>query len=508
MDIQKAVQAIDRDQAESQAKNEASTLGLNYIDLVNYPIAPEVLSLIPEKIAQEQKLIAYLRAGKSLRIATNNPANLKIPEVLAQIPDFENYEITLVVASNLSMDYALNLYKTALPEYRRGSGKVAIGKKTEEEFSEKVKTFQDLDALLQKTSATHLIDLIFTAALSFRASDVHVEPEEEAVRLRFRIDGVLQDAGHLEKDAYRGLLARIKNLANIKLDVVVKPQDGRFDFTLGEHKLDVRISTMPTGFGEMINMRLLSQNIKTISLEELGFRADALKLIEEAISKPHGLILNTGPTGSGKTTTLYSILAKLNQPGKKILTIEDPIEYRLVGIDQSQIEAAKGYDFSNALRSALRQDPDVMMVGEIRDAETAEIAMQSALTGHLVLSTLHTNDAASTFPRLIDMGVKPFLIAGTVNLIIAQRLVRRICPKCQGAGCENCNKLGYKGRMVIAEILKINPEIEKLIHDKASVHEFEEAAKRAGMITMAEDGVGKVKEGLTTQEEIDRVAEE
>ncbi|OGD66254.1 hypothetical protein A3F08_02545 [Candidatus Berkelbacteria bacterium RIFCSPHIGHO2_12_FULL_36_9] len=273
-------------------------------------------------------------------------------------------------------------------------------------------------------------------------------------------------------------------------------------------QVDVRVSTLPTAYGESVSMRLLLKDSKFIKLDELGFNPEGIKIIREAISKPHGIIFNTGPTGSGKTTTLYAILSELNKPSVKIVTLEDPIEYRIKGVDQSQIEPEAGYTFATGLRSVLRQDPNIIMVGEIRDADTATTAINAAMTGHLVLTTLHTNNAPSSIPRLLDMGVKPYLLGGTINLIIAQRLVRMICQNCHGKGCEVCNQSGFKGRTVVAELLVPTKEIEDLINKGASVREFEEAAKKAGMISMLEDGMKKVAAGITTKEENDRVTRE
>ena len=365
--------------------------------------------------------------------------------------------------------------------------------------------FSDLKQKIQTYPLTQLVDLIFAGAVSVAASDIHLEPEENNARLRFRVDGVLQDIAVLPKQNYLNLRDRIKFLAKLKTNITDTPQDGRFEQMINGQKVDFRVSSIPTNFGEAIEMRLLIQTASTLKLEQLGFSPEDLKKIQTAVIKPNGMILNTGPTGSGKTTTLYSILSVLNQPGRKIVTLEDPIEYELPGINQSQIEPESNYDFVAGLRSVLWQDPDVIMIGEIRDIETAKTALSAAVTGHLVLTTLHTNDATSALPRLLDMGIEPYLLSGSINLIIAQRLVRKIHRECAGKGCEICNHTGYKGRTVIAETLTISEKIEALISRKASLSEFREAAKAEGMKTMYDDGLAKVAAGITTKDEVERV---
>lgn len=364
------------------------------------------------------------------------------------------------------------------------------------------------------TSTSELLETILNKALDEEASDVHLEPGENELRVRFRIDGVLSDPLVLSSTLQPKLASRIKYMAGLKLDVKNQPQDGRFEINLGEKKgkIDVRVAVMPSLYGENIEMRLLMEKTRLLQLEELGFTPEAQAMINQSITEPHGLILNTGPTGSGKTTTLYAFLLKLNKPGVKIITIEDPIEYRLRGINQVQVDRERGFDFNEALRASLRQDPDILMIGEIRDKETADIALRAAMTGHLVLSTLHTNNAPSALARLVEMGVEPYLLSGNINLIIAQRLIRKLCPTCRGqkqdVKCLNCGGRGYKGRTAIVEILKPSLEMEKLLQQKASLREFMELAKKEGMITMEQDGMAKVQTGITSKEEIERVTKE
>ena len=399
---------------------------------------------------------------------------------------------------------------------------------------------KQLDQPFEKISAVTLVDLLIEAAQSSGASDVHIQPESNNVRLRFRIDGILLDIlkdAKVSAELNHELISRIKVISGLRTDEHMAPQDGRFRSTIeGQGDVDVRVSIMPTYYGENAVLRVLAAT-QTFELTDLGFSDASLKRVERAISKPYGMILANGPTGSGKTTTLYTILKRLNKSEASIITIEDPIEYSLDGTTQIQVNNQTGLTFANGLRSILRQDPNIIMVGEIRDEETAGIAVNAALTGHLVLSTLHTNDAATTFPRLIDMGVPPFLVSSTVNVAMGQRLVRQICPDCKtkrsltkdeikslkevvpyvetgddtfytGKGCNTCNGSGYSGRIGIREVLEVNNDIQKLVMARADARDIKEAAIHAGMVTMLEDGFSKAKQGLTTLEEVLRIIHE
>jgi type IV pilus assembly protein PilB len=399
---------------------------------------------------------------------------------------------------------------------------------------------KQLDQPFEKISAVALVDLFIEAAESARASDVHIQPESKNVRLRFRIDGILEEIFKdikISSELNHEIISRIKVLSGLRTDEHLAPQDGRFRTQIeGLEDVDVRVSIMPTYYGENAVMRVLAAT-QTFELADLGFTPESMKKVEHAIAKPFGMILANGPTGSGKTTTLYTILKRLNRPESSIINIEDPIEYSLDGTTQIQVNTQTGLTFANGLRSILRQDPNIIMVGEIRDTETAGIAVNAALTGHLVLSTLHTNDAATTFPRLIDMGVPPFLVSSTVNVAMGQRLVRQICPDCKtertltadevkslkelipylgesdnvfyaGKGCNTCNGSGYAGRIGIREVLEVNNDIKKLIMARADTEAIKEAAVHAGMVTMLEDGFTKAKQGLTTLEEVLRIIHE
>ena len=397
---------------------------------------------------------------------------------------------------------------------------------------------------------TDLLEIFLGGAIFLESSDIHVEPEEERVKFRLRMDGILYDVMALDLKVYKTLLSRIKLLSKVKLNIADRPQDGRFTILVtGEEQkgtvIEIRTSILPAEYGETIVMRLLNpQNLKAI--EALGLRKDLVELFLKEIKKPNGMFIVTGPTGSGKTTTLYAILRKINSPEIKIITIEDPVEYHLEGLSQTQVDAKKGYDFSSGLRSIMRQDPDVILIGEVRDKETAEIACQAALTGHLVFTTLHTNDAAGAIARLIDLGVRPISIAPAINVVIAQRLPRKVCQKCvklvnpspeelqklkeglkgvkkeilpkiffspnlkipKPQGCNNCNSTGYKGRIGIYEVFQVDDEIERLILANPSIVDMRDLAIKKGMVLMRQDGLIKVLEGITTIEEIERMAGE
>jgi type IV pilus assembly protein PilB len=386
------------------------------------------------------------------------------------------------------------------------------------------------------------------AALKGGASDIHIEAEEESIKIRLRVDGILHEAASINKDKWKLIISRIKLLAGMKINITAVPQDGRITIYLSNEKIEIRVSTLPTAYGESVVMRLLRPKSISLDFEELGVRGLAWERLKGEIERPNGMIVTTGPTGSGKTTTLYAILKRLNTPEVKIITLEDPVEYKLAGINQSQIDHAKNYTFGKGLRSILRQDPDIVMVGEIRDTETAEIATQAALTGHLVISTIHTNNAAGAIPRFLSMGVKPFFLAPALNCVIGQRLVRRLCADCKAPikldyalmaevqntlktipesanikldlnnlqfygpsektkTCKTCNGLGYGGRMGIYEIFTMNKEIERMILDSnVSEYEMLDVAQKHGMITMGQDGILKALDGITSVEEVLRVA--
>lgn len=426
-------------------------------------------------------------------------------------------------------------------------GGVEIPQTIVENIQEKVKTISDFKKIIEASLGkitTELLNIVLVGSINLDSSDIHIEPEEKKAKLRIRIDGLLQDVLFFDLKTHQSLVSRIKLLSELKLNVSDRPQDGRFSILLEKTPIEIRASSLPAEYGESVVLRILNPK-SLIDVETLGLREDLVKIFNKEITKPNGMIIVAGPTGSGKTTTLYAILKKINQPEVKIITIEDPIEYHLEGISQTQADPKKGYDFASGLRSIMRQDPDVILIGEIRDFETAKIALQAALTGHLVLSTLHTNDAAGTIVRFQALGEKPTNIAPAINMVIAQRLVRKVCQKClklerispenfqkikkalkglpkeiqkipltaattipKAKGCKQCNLTGYKGRLGIFEFFLVDDEMEKFILTSSSIGALRKKAIQKGMISMRQDGFIKLLEGLTTIEEIERITAE
>lgn len=499
-DISQKVSVMQLQQEERHTKELAARLGIPYVFLINYQVSNEVLKVLPRELVINYGVVPYLRVAKQLKVASWQPPTPGLEKFLDDLARTSGYQVQIAFCSRSSFSWMLTYYGKL--RQQEAAQKAAEVKKKAEDFANTIKTLENIRGALTRVSTTQLLELLFAGAVNTDASDIHLEPSGTTCRFRLRIDGVLEDVATLSVEQYKALRSRIKLMAHLKLDVLNKPQDGRFEINVGERSIDVRVSTLPSPYGEDIVMRLLTAEGKFLSLEELGFSSEMLKLVNDAITKPHGMILTTGPTGSGKTTTLYAVLSRLNRPQIKIITIEDPIEYRLPGVDQTQVSAEAGYTFATALRSVLRQDPDVIMIGEIRDPETAKIALEAALTGHLVLATLHTNDAPSAIPRLMEMGIEPYLLAGSINLVVAQRLVRRLC----GNACPPGRK--FKGRIPIVEAFAPSKEFNDLVSRKATIEEFRDKAHNLGMHTMLDDGMLKVKEGVTTKEEIDRVTRE
>lgn len=534
--LEKVFSEYTKQQKEIAIQNKAKALGYPYIDLTGYPISSETLAIIPQDIAKKYQAIAFLKTKDEINIASCNPENPAMRQEITKIVHMLGVVPRFALISDNSFRYALENYKFVV---KKPTGdEIRLTKEKEEDFTNQIKGLTDLKEKISQIPTTKIFEIIVAGAIKSQASDIHIEPIQKGMRLRYRIDGVLQNITELPPEVYRVLLSRVKYLAGIKLDVKDKPQNGRFSIASVGTPIDLRISTLPTIYGENIVMRLLKQEFGFLTLEKLGFSPEIKEIVDQSIKKPTGLILNTGPTGSGKTTTLYAILDELNKPDVKIITLEEPVEYRISGITQTPIDPEVGLDFATGLKSALRQDPDIIMVGEIRDLETAEIAIQAGSTGHLVLSTLHTNNAPAALPRLIDLGIKPFLLPGAINLIIAQRLVRRICPACReeylpqpevldkikqilansklnktkipnqlwrGKGCSECNGTGFSGRIPIAEAFEPNPEIEKMTIDRAPMSLLFQKAVELGMITMEQDGIRKALAGETTIEEVWRV---
>lgn len=501
-DLRSVVRNYDRKQEEDQAMLLAAEKGLSYANLVNYPFVGDVLKIIPFDQAQTAGVVAFMKIGRSVRVASPNPFEPGLAALMNQIGQAQGLSFEPYVCSKASLDYALNLYPTLVPKEVKQKSYI------EEQGGEDkaIKTLQDLQKAISQTSTTEILETLLQGAVVFNASDIHFEPSNQDVEVRFRIDGRLLPIVSVPQRFYRPISSRIKTAAQIKLDNNRTPQDGRMTIKVSGQDLDIRVNSIPTTFGETIVLRLLSYK-DFLTFDQLGLNQVTRQAIAEAIAKPQGLILFTGPTGSGKTTSLYAALQLLNKPEKKIITIEDPVEYRLEGIEQIQVDPARGFDFAQALRGAMRQDPDIVMVGEIRDRETAEIAANASLTGHLVLSTLHTNNAASAYVRLIQMGVPKFLLVDSITLIVGQRLVRKICPNCQGQSCQVCHQTGFKGRVVIAEHYLPDSQTAQLIAKEASSSEFVQAFKAAGYKTMLEDGLGKVAQDITTEAEVKAVAD-
>jgi len=501
-------------------------LNIPYVRLKNKRIKPEVIKLVPAKFASYYKILPLEIKNNKLIIATSNPLDVR---TLDDIGLILGKEIEPVLSSEREIIEAIN------KNYGVGADtleKIIISSPSIVKLREKMEEVEDLEALSGETSIIKFVDELILEALEERATDIHLEIYKNEFRVRFRIDGVLYpiNVPKMIKYLYPAVVSRIKIMAGLDIAEHRLPQEGRIKIRKKDEELDLRVSVLPTIFGEAIQIRILSSKF-FLELEKLGLSLQDLKLIEKEIKKSHGIIFVTGPTGAGKTTTLYAILSKINSTNIKIITIEDPVEYQLDGIIQLQILPKIGFSFASGLRHILRHDPDVIMVGEVRDLETADIAIRSALTGHLVFSTLHTNDAPSAITRLLDIGIEPYLIASSLECVIAQRLVRKVCPFCKkkitlpkevfsylkieeekgdffkGEGCENCHFTGYQGRTGIYEIMLVNEPIRRLILKKASSEEIKKEAITSGMHTLFQDGIRKVFKGITTLEEVIRVTQ-
>jgi type IV pilus assembly protein PilB len=504
--LERAIYQLRRTDEENHVRDVAKSYNLPYVSLIGYPILPNTLKLITSDDAIRFGAVPFLHVEQRLRVAITEPKQETI-DFLQNLADKMHYEISLSICSPTSFKFALNLYLL----HKRQAGEqehIIVNEAQQTKAIAAIQSKEELEEHIATANATQLLDILFAAATGMEASDIHIEPQEANIRVRFRIDGILEEITTLNTLVYKQVLSRVKFLAHMKLDIKQVNQDGRFTIEVAGTDLDVRVSTLPSAYGEIIDMRLLRAHAQFIKLDDLGVSSQGLTMIKEAITRPHGMILITGPTGSGKTTTLYAILDNLNKSGVKIITLEDPIEYRVAGIDQVQIEQEKGLTFAEALLGVLRQDPDIIMVGEIRDKETATIGLQAAMTGHLFLSTLHTNNAPASLARLIDMGIEPYKIAGAINLVIAQRLVRKTCTTCNGAKCAICHQTGYRGRTPIIEVLKPSKALDDAIVNKAAVRDLYAIAINEGMIPMFQDGMEKVKQGVTTEEEVNRVTAE
>lgn len=535
---------LRRKEEEDTVKMLAEKYRLPYADLSVVPINVDALALVAEKEARDAELAVVQKTGKRLEIGVRSPEG---PKTKAALEDLKRRRFTanLFLVSRAGLEKAWAAYRQVARRSGAITGAVDVSPERLAEFRSRVRALTDIAGVLKGVEAkraTDVLEVILAGALELDASDVHLEPQSDGIRIRYRLDGLLADAAMLPPSSYRFILSRIKLISEMKLNVQTRGQDGRFTIRAEGAEMEVRTSTLPGPYGENLVLRVLNPKTIAIGFAELGLQPWMQQAIAVELAKPNGMILTTGPTGSGKTTTLYAFLREVHTAGVKIITLEDPIEYRLAGIEQTQVNAAAGYDFASGLRSILRQDPDVILVGEIRDLETASTAMHSALTGHLVFSTLHTNTAAGTIPRLLDLGVDPAIMAPAINVTMAQRLVRRLCQTCRkerpataeehgmlkaeiaalpadvpkptlkepavlwaAAGCPKCGGTGYKGRIGVFEIILVNDEVEKLVSQRPTEVDIKEAARRQRQITMRQDGVLKVLAGITDLAEVERV---
>lgn len=533
---------------EREAKLLAEQLGLDYINLSIIAPQTQALELVPSGDAKSAFCAPFLLRSKILNVACKDPRSEVVKKIIAKL-EGQGYQLKIFVVSVPSLKYAWEGYKLIEEGKKKEiTGKIDIEADRLDEIGKKITSIVQVKTELDKFSSPYIskiLEVILAGALALDASDVHIEAEEASARLRYRLDGALQDITDLPQNYYRSILSRIKLMAGMKINVHATAQDGRFTIRTKEADIEIRVSIIPSAYGETLVMRLLNPKNINLQLEDLGFREDDLNIINEEIKKPNGIILNTGPTGSGKTTTLYAFLRRIYDPEIKIITVEDPIEYHLDGITQTQVNPGKDYTFANGLRSILRQDPDVILVGEIRDNDTAEIAMQAALTGHLVFSTLHTNEAAGTIPRLLDMHIQPSILAPALDMAIAQRLVRKLCKFCKksvklspedvkrvkamvdkiparakrpelkeeieifeaGTGCEKCSGTGYKGRIAALELFVVDKDMQEAINaDKApTIIQLREIAMQKGMVTMEQDAMLKILAGSTSISEAETV---
>ncbi len=534
---------IKRREEEEKAKILAEKFNLPYLNLNITPIDPEDVTFLSKEKALGGDLVILEKKGKIVKIAVKNPGDSKTKSIIEELKK-KGYQCHLFVGSLTGLKRAWQRYELITPEAVSLRGLFNINQSELKEFEKSLKTIQELKEVIGSLTTTQLLGVVFAGAIKMGASDIHLEPRRKDVRLRYRIDGVLQDITQLSRKQYNFILSRIKTLSDMLLNVTDISQDGRFSIKIkgGEiESIDIRSSILPSAHGESIVLRLLGIAVTKLNLEKLGMKPSVFEMVKEQINQPNGMILSTGPTGSGKTTTLYACLNYVNKPGTKIITVENPIEYQLEGITQTQIDEREGHTFGQSLRGIVRQDPDVLMVGEIRDSESAEIAVQFSLTGHLVFSTLHTNDAVGAVPRLIGIEVEPSSLSSSLKIVIAQRLVRVLCPDCkkpdkpsekikkaaekliaaipktsgidipkklsfyQAKGCGKCHGLGYQGRIGVFEVMVINDEIEKLILDKATSYQLDEKARENGMTTLIQDALVKAAEGMTSLEEVERV---
>lgn len=549
------LEELHKDEEEELVRILSDKYGLPYIDLRGIAPEPDAMQMVKEEEARAAGCVPFKVVGRKLYVATLSPSNPKLEELLRPL-ETRGSEILLYLTSHASLEHVLARYADLNQGSKVESGMLEL---THEKMITLMASFSTIDELRAEFDAllashalyktTRMIELIVAGALKFDASDIHIEPEEEKVRLRYRLNGVLDDIAFFDFNALKNITSRLKLLSGLKLSTVANAQDGRFSIDLEDVEVEVRVSVVPGNYGESFVMRLLDPRHTVSNLDNIAFPAVLREKIDYALGRPNGIILTTGPTGSGKTTTLYAFLHKVYTPEVKIITIEDPIEYHLEGIIQTQVEEEKGYTFLSGLRAAMRQDPDIIMVGEIRDEDTAKVAVNASLTGHLVFSTLHTNNAAGTIPRMVELGVNPKTLASALSIALAQRLVRTLCEECKMAyesnekearaitnilgamkvagkessalghvpaptytlykavGCQSCGMTGYRGRVGIFEAIIIDAAIEKTLITNPTEREVREAAAGQGIPTLREDAIIKMLEGMTSFEEIGRAVD-
>lgn len=525
---------------EDLVQAKARVLNVPYIDLFGRIVRGDVLNIISQELAQNYRMVAFNQVADEVSIAMVDPTDFKALEAIEFIARKSRFRMKYFMVSDSGLRYILRQYESLSAEVEEALKSAEAEVKLEE--AKQLDETGDVEEVVRRAPVSKMVSVILRHAVEGRASDVHIEPVGSETRVRYRVDGVLHTSIVLPRYIHSSVVARIKVLSNLKIDETRVPQDGRFRMTIEKRDIDYRVSTLPLFNQEKVVMRILDTAAGALGLEQLGFEGPNLASVQDSIQKPHGMILMTGPTGSGKSTSLYSMLSILNREQVNIVTLEDPIEYYLKGINQSQVNPEAGFTFAGGLRSILRQDPDIIMVGEIRDKETAELAIHAALTGHLMLSTLHTNDSFGAVPRLIDMGIEPFLLAASLNVVMAQRLVRRVCQHCKmeqslpknvqaeirseierlpegvqlkgmdnakdlvffrGRGCARCENSGYKGRIAIIEVFRITPSIQKLIMGGGDlISNIRQEAMRLGMYSMKQDGILKALRGFTTIEEV------
>lgn len=546
-ELQARLGVLATEQQERLAQYRAEQLGLPYVSLALFPIDADVLERLPKSQAIAAQAVLFYKQGKDIRLAAVNPGSQEVTKIIEALKQQFGVTPELYVISHRSLQAAVARYRREQTLDTAPQDEIRVAQEDASEFAKALSTLEDLGKRITSLPPTEILNAIVVSAAMMNASDVHIEPKEKEARLRLRIDGVLQDVVSFDREGWALLLSRIKVLSKLKLNVHELPQDGSFVLRIGEETYDMRVSVLPGGFGENIVIRLLNRASEAIKLPGLGMKPRDFKVVQDELKRVNGMILVTGPTGSGKTTTLSSFIREINSPELKIITLEDPIEYRLPGVEQTQVDADAGYTFARGLRSILRQDPDMILVGEMRDTETAETAVHAALTGHLVFSTLHTNNAAGAVPRLVDMGIKPFVLAPALNMVIAQRLVRVVCKECaeqyvpdaatrerieqvmrgvrpdvfsasvlkdknltfrRAKGCATCGQTGYRGRVGVFEIFSVEGKMEELVLQGADSNRIQEEALKQGMTTIAQDGFIKVIEGVTTLEEVERISEE